>query len=80
MAKGRNTTPYYWNSDFFGLPGSARWAADDYRVGLLQAPMITMLGAAYATAERSKQADAMFLAMACRSCAAIRDLNSLDLL
>lgn len=34
MAKGRTTTPYYWNSDFFGLPGSANWAADDYRAGL----------------------------------------------
>jgi hypothetical protein len=53
---------------------------DDYRLGQLQAPMITALGAAYATRERSAQADEMFLAMARRSCAAIRDLRSLDLL
>ena len=43
---------------------------DEYRLGVLQAPMITMIGAAYATAERSASADAMFLAMATRACAA----------
>lgn len=53
---------------------------DDYRLGMLQGPMITLLGAAYATAERSEAADAMFLAMARRSCAAIRDLGSIELL
>ena len=53
---------------------------DDYRLGQLQGPMITVLGAIYATAERSARADGMFLAMATRSCAAIRDLGSLDLL
>ena len=46
----------------------------EYRLGVLQAPMITMIGAAYATAGRSASADAMFLAMATRACAAIRDL------
>lgn len=35
--------------------------------------------AIYATAERSDPADRMFLAMATRSCTAIRDLGSLDL-
>lgn len=53
---------------------------DDYRFGQLQGPMITTIGAAYATAERSDAADAMFLAMARRCCAAIRDLRTLDLL
>ena len=53
---------------------------DDYRLGQMQGPMITTLGAIYATAERSTRADGMFLAMARRSCAAIRDLRSLDLL
>ena len=53
---------------------------DDYRLGQLQGPMITMLGCILATAERSDRADARFLAMARRSCAAIRDLHSLDLL
>ncbi len=51
---------------------------DDYRLGQLQAPMITTIGCMYATAERSEQADRMFLAMARRSCAAIRDLDALD--
>lgn len=53
---------------------------DGYRLGQLQGPMITVLGCIYATAERSERADGMFLAMATRSCAAIRDLRSLDLL
>ena len=51
----------------------------EYRLGVLQAPMITMIGAAYATAGRSASADAMFLAMATRACAAIRDLDSFAL-
>jgi hypothetical protein len=53
---------------------------EDYRLGQVQGPMITTIGAAYATAERTERADAMFIAMATRSCAAIRDLASLDLL
>jgi aminoglycoside/choline kinase family phosphotransferase len=51
----------------------------DYRLGVLQGPMITMIGWAYATATPSASADAMFLAMATRSCAALRDLGSLEL-
>jgi hypothetical protein len=51
----------------------------EYRLGVLQAPMITMLGAAYATAARSAAADAMFLAMATRAAAALRDLESFAL-
>ena len=50
---------------------------DDYRVGQLQGPMITVIGCMYATAERSVVADRMFLAMIHRSCAAIQDLDSL---
>ena len=53
---------------------------DDYRLGQLQGPLITMLGAIFATAERTEAADRMFLAMARRSCAAIHDLGSLELL
>jgi aminoglycoside phosphotransferase (APT) family kinase protein len=52
---------------------------DDYRLGQLQGPMITTVGAAYATAQRTEAADQMFLAMARRSCTAIRDLRSLEL-
>jgi hypothetical protein len=51
---------------------------DDYRLGHLQGPLVTTIGSAYATGERTRSADAMFLAMARRSCAAIRDLGSLD--
>jgi aminoglycoside phosphotransferase (APT) family kinase protein len=51
----------------------------DYRLGVLQGPMITMIGAAYATAERSASADEMFLAMATRASAALRDLDSFAL-
>jgi hypothetical protein len=50
---------------------------DDYRIGQLQAPMITTIGCMYATAARSDSADRMFLAMARRACAAIRDLDAL---
>jgi hypothetical protein len=51
----------------------------DYRLGVLQGPMITMVGAAYATAGRSASADTMFLAMATRASAALRDLDSFAL-
>jgi len=52
----------------------------DYRLGQLQGPMITVLGAIYATAQRSERSDGMFLAMATRSAAAIRDLDPFALL
>jgi len=52
---------------------------DDYRLGQLQGPMITLIGAAFSTAERTDAADAMFLAMARRTCAAVRDLGSLEM-
>ena len=51
----------------------------DYRLGQLQGPMVTILGCMYARGVRSAQSDAMFLAMARRSCAAIQDLRSLEL-
>lgn len=51
---------------------------DDYRLGQLQGPLITVLGCMY-SASRTEQSDAMFLAMIRRSCAAIRDVASLEL-
>lgn len=51
----------------------------DYRIGHLQGPLITVLGCMYATATPSSRSDQMFLAMASRSCAAIRDLKTLEL-
>jgi hypothetical protein len=63
-----------------GVPDCTMEQCDlEYRLGVLQAPMITMIGAAYATAERSTAADAMFLAMATRACAAVRDLDTFAL-
>lgn len=53
---------------------------NDYRVGQLQGPMMTMIGCIYAGAERTKRSDAMFITMARRSCAAVRDLGSLELI
>lgn len=49
----------------------------DYRFGQLQGPFITVLGCMYATSTPTERSDQMFLAMARRSCAAIRDLDSL---
>ena len=49
----------------------------DYQRDQLQASMIICIGCIYATGTRSENSDAMFLAMARRSCAAIRDLGTL---
>jgi hypothetical protein len=54
--------------------------AEDYRLGHLQGPMITVLGCVYAAVEPTPASDGMFLAMATRSCAAIRDLDPFSLL
>ena len=51
---------------------------DDYRYGLFQGPLITVLGAMYAT--RTERGDDMFVAMTERSCAAIRESDALELL
>jgi hypothetical protein len=64
-----------------GVPGySAASCFDDYRIGQLQGPLITTLGCIYAPSARTDASDAMFLTMARRSCAAIRELGSLDLM
>ncbi len=57
---------------------SAEQCWDDYRFGMLQGPLITIVGAAYG--EVTDRGDEMFLAMSARSCDAIRDLRTLDLL
>ncbi|GAB2861908.1 phosphotransferase [Actinocorallia aurea] len=51
---------------------------EDYRFAAVQGPLITVLGCAYGTA--TERGDAMFLTMARRSCAMIRDLDSLSLI
>ncbi len=52
---------------------------DDYRLGVVQGPLITVLGAVYAT-DPSDASDVMFTAMITRSLAAIRDLDPFALL
>ncbi|WP_328395086.1 phosphotransferase [Nocardia sp. NBC_00416] len=47
----------------------------DYRFATLQGPLVAVFGAAYGAA--SDRGDQMFAAMVARSCAAIRDLDSL---
>ena len=80
-AEERLVGAYYDALVTAGVPGyPAGRCFDDYRLGQLQGPMITTIGAVYATARRTAAADEMFLTMARRSCAAIRDLRSLELL
>ncbi|MGI8335578.1 phosphotransferase family protein [Actinomadura scrupuli] len=51
---------------------------EDYRFAALQGPLITVLGCAYGA--RTERGDRMFLTMTTRSCAAIRELGTLDLI
>ncbi|MCV7380397.1 aminoglycoside phosphotransferase [Mycobacterium alsense] len=50
----------------------------DYRLGVLQAPLISALGFAFAAA--TERGDDMVLTMLARGCRAIRDLGTLDLI
>lgn len=52
---------------------------EDYRLGVVQGPLITVLGAVYAQ-DPNEKSDAMFTAMITRSLAAIRDLRPYELL
>jgi Phosphotransferase enzyme family len=63
-----------------GVTYSLDEAMRGYRLDILHGPLITVLGCIYATAAPSDEADGMFLAMATRSCAAIRDLETLEAL
>lgn len=49
---------------------------DDYVFAMLQGPLVSVFGCAYGT--RTERGDRMFAAMVARSCAAIRDLGTLD--
>ncbi len=51
---------------------------DDYRFGQFQGPLVTVLGAMAVV--QTDRGDEMFMAMCSRSCQAIRDLDSVDLL
>ena len=59
-----------------GYPFEQCW--NDYRYGLFQGPLISVLGAMYAT--RTDRGDEMFVAMTERSTAAIRETGALELL
>lgn len=50
----------------------------DYRLGMLQAPLITVLGCAFATS--TERGDDMMVVMAERGCQAIRELGTLELI
>jgi aminoglycoside/choline kinase family phosphotransferase len=58
---------------------SADECFDDYRLGVVQGPLITVLGAVYAN-DPNPSSDAMFTAMITRSLQAIRDLDPFSLL
>ena len=51
---------------------------NDYRYAMVQGPLVAVFGFAYGT--RTERGDGMFAAMARRSCAAIRDLDTLSLI
>jgi aminoglycoside phosphotransferase (APT) family kinase protein len=52
------------------------WA--DYRIGQIHGPMITVIGSMTSTGPRNSFGDEMFLSMARRSCAAVRDHRSIE--
>ena len=56
---------------------SLELAFEDYRYAMMQGALISVFGCAYGT--RTERGDAMFAAMVNRSCAAMRDLGTLDL-
>jgi hypothetical protein len=63
----------------YGVEGhSLEQCFDDYRFGMLQGPIIGIIGAAYG--EPTDRGDDMFLAMSSRFCEAIRDLHTLELI
>ncbi|MCL9762659.1 ecdysteroid 22-kinase family protein [Frankia sp. AiPa1] len=59
---------------------SADRCFDDYRRGMLQGPLITMIGCVYASAAPTEHSDRMFLSMAINASAALRDLDVFTLL
>ncbi|MGB3355855.1 MAG: phosphotransferase [Mycobacterium sp.] len=62
----------------YGVTGyDAETCWKDYRLGVLQAPLLTTLG--YAFAASTERGDEMILTMLHRGCRAIRDLEAIDL-
>ena len=52
----------------------------DYRRGMLQAPLIVIIGWSVATSERSAKSDEMFISLARRMCSALKEHDVLELL
>ena len=50
----------------------------DYRLGVVQAPLLVALGTAFASS--TERGDEMMLAMLSRGCQAIRELGTLELI
>jgi hypothetical protein len=65
----------------YGLEDMADYSLDlcweDYRFAMLQGPLVSVFGCAYGA--RTKRGDAMFAVMVERSCAAMRDLGTLEM-
>ncbi len=77
--EGRLVADYHDALTRYGVSGYGRetcWR--DYRLGVLQAPLISALGFAFAAA--TERGDDMVLTMLRRGCQAIRDLGTLDLI
>jgi aminoglycoside/choline kinase family phosphotransferase len=75
----RLVTAYHDELLSYGITGYDRetcWR--DYRIGMLQAPLITTLGCAFAS--NTERGDEMMRVMLERGCQAIRDLDSLALI
>lgn len=63
----------------FGVTGyDSETCWQDYRLGILQAPLITTLGFAFAAS--SERGDAMFVTMLQRGCRAVRELDVIELI
>lgn len=62
----------------YGVTGhSLEECWEDYRFAMVQGPLVATFGCAYGT--RTERGDRMFAAMVARTCAAIRDLDTLSL-
>ena len=72
---------YYEELRSCGVPNySSERCLADYRLGQLHGPMITVIGSLTSAGSRNHHGDEMFLSMARRSCAAVRDHQSINVL
>ncbi len=71
-------TTYHGALEGYGVSGYDRDLAwEDYRFAMMQGALISVFGCAYGA--RTDRGDAMFAAMVNRTCTAMRDLGTLDL-